>query len=200
MTKKKVYASAFAVTFLALGASFVTGTFIHHQLAADSPRSHMAWKDVYGSARSMTADVDVVVVGRMVGTSPGRVAHSDDPQDIVPFELSHFVAERVLKGPIANGSSVTVERVGGTIAGDTIVMDGDGGPYKRDSRYVLFLKKQPGTGFYYLVNDEGRFDVRDGERLTRIASDGNASAELDGLTLDQAARFVGDVTRAPRVR
>ena len=123
--KKSTFAiSAIAVIILAAASSVAMVELMH----GDHKLTHTAWKDVYQEPRAMMRGVDAVVVARHIGTSPGRVAFSTDPNDALPFELNHFVVERGLKG-LPAGASFTLERVGGVLNGDTVHLDADGGAY-----------------------------------------------------------------------
>lgn len=195
MKKTTFRLSLVAVVAVAAAAAFASGNFIHHAISGDRDLSHTAWKDNFATPEELVEGVDLIVHATMVGTSPGRVAYSDDPNDFVPFELNRFVVRNVMKGDLAPGASVTVERVGGVLAGQRVQFDSDGGDFEQARDYVLFLKKQPETGYYYQVNDEGRYLVDDGRRLVRVAEQGAASAEISGKTVSDLRAFVSDVAR-----
>ena len=194
-TKARVLAVAVALAALGLaianliapaGSSDDTGAAIQKTVQA-------SWANVYQRPAALARDVDAIVVARMTGATPGRIAVGDSAQDRVPFELAHFTVERALKG--STGRTIAVERVGGVIDGQRVVFESDGGPYVAGQRYVLFLKRQPGTGLYYLVNDQGRYSV--GSRgLAPVAESGRVADAFAGKSLSQfssmVARYLDD--------
>lgn len=183
--RKSTYVFA-ALAVVALGVATSIGALqLFHQ--HDEKRFHTAWKDTFQAPGQMIRSVDAVVVARHTGTSPGRVAFSDNPEDAVPFELNHFVIEQGMKG-LAHGTTLTVERVGGDANGETVFLDADGGPYTPGQQYVLFVNKQPESSFYYVVNDEGRFNV-EGGRLAS-ASEGGVAGAMRGMGLRELAGLV----------
>lgn len=188
--KKSTFAFASLVITAFAAVAGVSVVALQH--SDEQPRFQAAWKDVFDRPDSMVRSVDLIVVARHLGTSPGRVAFSSDPADAVPFELNHFVVERGMKG-VRPGSSITVERLGGDRDGESIVLDADGGPYEAGSLYVLFLNKQDESSNYYLVNDEGRYAVDSSDRLIPAAADGAVAAALRGQTVADLASLVGRV-------
>lgn len=197
--KKSTFAiAAVAVIMVAAGASFVTGSIIHHYVNQPGQLSHMSWKDVYRDPVDAVQDVDVIVHARLAGTSPGRVAYSSDPSDYVPFELNHFIVEETLKGELPSGQSLVVERAGGVVNGMKMVVDADGGDFETGNDYVLFLKAQPDTGYYYQVNDEGRYHVDSHGTLHRAAGNGAVTAAIEGKSIAELRSFVRDALRSER--
>lgn len=202
MKKSTFYIALIAVVVTAAGASFLAGNAIYHYNNDDMKLSHMSWKDVYAEPDTLVDDVDLIVHARLAGTSPGRVARSSDPRDYVPFELNHFSIIETLKGRAPAGASVTVERAGGVVNGMKMIVDADGGEFHQGEDYVLFLKRQPETTFFYQVNDEGRYHVDEHGTLQRVAGSGNASAAIDGKSIAQLRSFIKErverQTRATR--
>lgn len=181
--------TTFAVATLAVVAIAVASSLAMVQVFHDEnhgTRFHTSWKDVYAEPSMMIRDVDGLVAARHIGTSPGRVAFSDNPEDAVPFELNHFIVERGFKG-FSAGDTFTVERVGGALHGETIVLDADGGAYVPGETYVLFVKRQPESDYFYLVNDEGRYSVDARERLVPVSAGGGVSSQLAGMTVGSLA-------------
>ncbi|HUP61358.1 MAG TPA: hypothetical protein VNA69_13155 [Thermoanaerobaculia bacterium] len=189
--KKTTFAiAAVAVIALAVGSSLTAvKTFSH-----DHPRFHTSWKDTFEKPGQLIRGVEAIVVARHVGTSPGRVAFSDNPEDAVPFELNHFIVEKGLKG-LPSGSSFTLERVGGRVHNEVVVLDSDGGPYVPGERYTLFMNRQPESSFFYLVNDEGRYTVDESDRLVPVAQQGKVAGALAGLEINDLVRSVSDELR-----
>lgn len=195
MTKRTFSLAAVAVIALAVASSLGSLQLFHQTHDVDARRFHTAWKDTYAAPGPMVRDVDAIVLARHVGTSPGRVAFSDNPEDAVPFELNHFVVEQGMKG-VKSGATITIERVGGTVNGASVILDADGGPYAAGEQYVLFLKKQPESSFYYVVNDQARFGVDREQRLVP-ASDGAVADALRGATVrDLGAQVRAELTPA----
>ena len=188
--------AAFAVVAIAVASSVAMVELSHE--GSHGNRFHTSWKDVYTAPEPMIEDVHGVVVARHIGTSPGRVAFSSDPGDALPFELNHFVVERGLKGFKA-GDSLTVERVGGDRNGERVILDADGGPYVPGQTYVLFVKAQEESEFFYLVNDEGRYSIDATERLVPVRDGGRVSSQLAGMTVSAfAAEVRGALDRKVR--
>ena len=181
MKKRTFFLAATAVIALAVASSLGSLQLFHQTHDADAKRFHTAWKDTYAAPGAMVRGVDAIVMARFVGTSPGRVAFSDNPEDAIPFELNHFVVEQGMKG-VRSGAAITIERVGGVANGESIVLDADGGAYAAGEQYVLFLKKQPESNFYYVVNDQARFSVDREQRLVPV-SDGDVATALGGSSV-----------------
>ena len=179
MKKSTFFVAAVAVIALAVASSFGALQLFHDH--DDAKRFHAAWKDTFVTPGMMMQSVDAIVVARHAGVSPGRVAFSSDPEDAVPFELNHFVVERGFKGVNA-GTNITIERVGGVADGETVVLDADGGPYVPGELYVLFLKRQAESEYYYVVNDEGRFGLDREQRLLSV-SEGAVASALQGMSV-----------------
>ena len=80
-----------------------------------------------------------------------------------------------------------LERTGGLdpATGTYLNVDADGGAYDTGSVYLLFLKEQPGTGYYFLINDQARYEVLDGH-LEAIEETGAVAEVLLGLSLGEA--------------
>lgn len=188
MKKSTFFLASVAVIALAVASSLGSVQLFHQTHDADAKRFHTAWKDTYPTPGPMVRDVDAVVLARHVGSSAGRVAFSDNPEDAVPFELNHFVVEHGMKG-VNSGAGITVERVGGVANGESIVLDADGGSYVAGEQYVLFLKKQPESDFYYVVNDQARFSVDRENRLVPV-SDGPVATALRGISVREVGARV----------
>lgn len=192
--KKTTFAfAALAVIALAAASSLTTVHLFHSD---DAKRFHTAWKDQFDEPVAQIRAVDAIVVARLVGTSPGRVAYSTDPGDVVPFELNHFVVEKGIKG-LGAGESFTLERVGGEIAGERVVLDADGGAYTDGERYLLFVNRQPESSFFYLVNPEGRYELDAADHLRPIDMTGPVSARLAGMTVGELQRVAREARGGP---
>lgn len=194
MKKRTFFLASIAVIALAIASSLGSVQLLDLDQNASARRFHTAWKDTYAAPGAMVRGVDAIVLARFVGTSPGRVAFSDNPEDAVPFELNHFVVEQGMKG-VKSGAAITIERVGGVANGESIILDADGGAYTAGEQYVLFLKKQPESTFYYVVNDQARFDVDRFQQLVPV-SDGAVANALRGTSV----RDLGGRVRAEMAR
>ena len=185
MKKSTFYFATVAVIALAIASSLGSMQLFHDH---DSARFHAAWKDTFDTPGAMMRGVDAIVVARHVGTSPGRVAFSDNPEDAVPFELNHFVVDQGMKG-IAAGTAIAVERVGGVANGESVILDVDGGPFVQGEQYVLFLNKQAESPFYYVVNDQARYGV-DRDRRLVSESEGSVAGVLSGTSVRELGASV----------
>ncbi|HEX2049317.1 MAG TPA: hypothetical protein VHJ34_01650 [Actinomycetota bacterium] len=176
LNRKRFLGVVLAVGLLGAATGGAVGAMKKSQ---DARVVHASWVDVYERPGAMVRDVDAIVVARFLGATPGRVATGSAGESI-PFELAKFAVERSLKGTSA--ATVTVERVGGVAGGQQVVFESDGGSYTAGQRYVLFLKRQPGTGYYYLVNDQGRYTVTP-RGLAPAAHHGAVADRLRGASL-----------------
>lgn len=183
MTKKALLViSAAAVVVAGLFLSLVLVPRIvpdphARSVAPQGGKAH--WAKHYSSLGEMIADVDAIVLARHLDAQPGRVEDADT--DPLPFTNNRFQTIRAIKGDV--GKTFVVEQTGGTIAGAVYSID-DGGAYAPGDRYVLFLNKQPDTGYYYLINPQGRFH-NEGGRLKAAARD-RVAAQLHGKSEDEA--------------
>lgn len=110
---------------------------------------------------------EVIVVARSLTSLPGRTAYSSNRESGIHFELAEFDIEQAIKG--ANRlRRIVVERAHSHVDFPDARMDLDGGPYESNSRYLLFLKKQPESTFFYLVNTDARYEIDPEQRLRGI--------------------------------
>lgn len=133
-----------------------------------APRPMAIWKDVYKAPKEMARDVDAVLIGRVTGIEPGRVAVSENGEHALFFELAELETLSSVKGT-SPGERVLVERLSvtnldGEEDQEAVALDADGGPFEPGKTYLLFLKRQEDGQYYYQVNNQGRFLV-DGGRL-----------------------------------
>lgn len=156
---------------------------------SESASVKMAWKDVFDDLSGMTRQVDAVVLARATGVQEGRVAVSESGEDSVAFELVEFETLRPIKH-LRPGETFLLERATETeVDGKSLFLDGDGGPFEVGARYLLFLQEQPGTGYYFQVNDQGRFRVSAG-RLHPVVPDDPVAQTLDGRSVADALDLV----------
>lgn len=184
MSRKTFWTAAAA---LALGG-LTAGTWIGFAVMGPDEDPYLAavWAETFETPRQMDDSVDAVVVARPVAVHPGRVAVSENGEDELPFELVELEILRPVKGVAARGETLLLERARFEHEGaPTIVLDGDGGPFEIGERYLLFLKRQPDSMYYYQVNPQGRFRLSQGRLQTAVPEDPVASS-LAGKTLVEA--------------
>ena len=133
----------------------------------------------------MVKDVDAIVLASVTSTQPGRVVTSG--VRTLPFTLVNLQVELAIQGDV--GSSITVEQTGGAGEKGVIFIDGDGGAYMSGQQVLLFLKEQPDTGLYYLVNPQGRFRVEHGT-LSAVAEDDAVAQTLHARGVGQAIAMI----------
>lgn len=156
-------------------------------LRADSPQlppiaGHAAWVFKTDDLGAMVRYADAVLVGTLQGRHPGRTAYSSTGEVALDFELNDFlVTEPPIKSDAYVGGIATVERLRGRSF--------DGGDFQIGARYLLFLKKQPDTSIYIVVNDEARFLVGPRSRLDSAAP-GEVAATLRGKSLNDARSLI----------
>jgi hypothetical protein len=150
------------IAALALVAGWVAGPRIR---GADAPQplTRAAWKDIYETPDALIDGVDAIVVARHERSALGRTVESDNETEALPFVLQTFTVERVLKGALSDGVEIDIEQTGEFVADGRVTgIDSDGGDYVPGDRYLLFLMAQPGTGVYYVVSYQGRYNVVSG--------------------------------------
>jgi hypothetical protein len=141
--------------------------------------------------------VDAVVLAQAMDAQPGRVAKSDNGGDELPFELVGFEVLRALKG--ANDfDRVVVERAGGAgYEGKSVFLDADGGPFEIGGIYLLFLKRQSGTDYYYQVNHQGRYELV-ADRFEAVDPGDPVARYFDGVSLEEGFERAQTALRDPR--
>jgi len=152
----------------------------------------------FSSLEEMVAASDVVVEGTVVSASMGRVVGSEDPIQFLELELA---VERVIYGAPPTGDSATllIEESTGSIEGPD--SGGRYGSQLGDHGYY-FLGWKDGLPYYYMLNSEARFLIRDGAVEVSVPA-GYAPDEwaliLERLTpeellahIEQAADAVGE--------
>jgi hypothetical protein len=149
-----------------VGIALVAGAAVRSRIMSvdrDDVITRVMWKDIYESPQELVADVDAIVLARMERSRPGRSALGDEGRVRVYYKLNDFTVERAVKGDIRPGARITIEQTAEIDGrGRRVGIDADGGDYSRGSRYLLFLKKQPDTSYYYVVSYQGRYEVRSG--------------------------------------
>lgn len=149
--------SALAIA-VGIGGAWLAAPALHRH---DDPRARLVpmWANDYRSLQAMTADADAVVLARVEQTLLGRTVPTTD-QHVLPFTFVDLAVERVIAGSAP--AHITLEQTGGQLDDRSFFASGDGGPYAKGEEVLLFLKRQPDTGLYYLAHPKGRFVVEDG--------------------------------------
>ena len=179
---KLIVLSALSVGF-GVGAAFVAAPLFHEHAAL----AQTQWAYEYQSLDQMVADADAVVLGKVVNTQASRVVPVSGGNALLPFTYVDVEVIDALKGDLAG--IVTFEQTGGRINEQETWLVGEGGPYARGSRVLLFLKEQGDSGIYIVSHPKGRFEVA-GERLLAARPDDKVAAALHGLTVGEAKAFI----------
>ena len=184
MTRTRFTILACSAAAAGLVAALLVAPRVRMQFS-DPPGMHAMWVDTYQTLGQMVNGVDAIVLGTVQGTRPGRVVPTG--AGMLPFTLVDLVVEQAIGGQV--GGFITLEQTGGQSGDRSIFIDGDGGEYTPGGRVLLFLKRQPDTGFYYLVNPQGRFSVEQGT-LNAVAPDDPLAQQLDTRLLEQAIGLI----------
>ena len=194
ITRRLFVRVTLALTLLGLAISSMVGWRLHGGPSEPPRRFHAAWKHTFESPSDLARGVDAIVVARAVQTRPGRIATSDNGEDVLPFEEVILEVQRALKGA-RDGDTLIVERVGGLDQkGHAVLLDGDGGPFELHETYLLFLMRQEEGPHFYQVNDQGRFGVR-ADRLEATARDDSVSGFLHGRGTEESLRLIAGYLR-----
>jgi hypothetical protein len=159
------------------------------------PRASAVWAYRAKDLATMTRDVEAIVLAKLEAIDQGRVVLSTRGEAPTAFEQDTFVVTRGVKGLVA-GELFTVERVA-TRQADGGIFNADGGSYAQGETYLLFLNRQPETGMYYLVNDEGRYVVDKAGRLRPSVPSGPGSvkAVVGGRAVDEISQHMTSLLR-----
>lgn len=178
------------VTFVLAVAGLAVGAWGGFELAhQDRHLTSTAWAEEFSTPAGLARGVDVIAVVRPVAVQPGRVATSDNGEDVLPFHLVELEVMTGIKGT-ATGETLLVERVGGVDpAGHSVFLDADGGDFVFDEPYLVFLKSQPDGPFFYQVNDQGRYRITP-EGLDAVDPHDVVAAQFQGRPLAQAVGLV----------
>ena len=185
--------NCFAVVAVALAVTaFSTSALVRWNLNAPGPRASTAWVFKARSLSDLSAHSGAIVVATAGASMHSRFAFSDGGEDSLPFEITEFTVLRSVVGP-EPGSMIQVERAGGLDADGVtqVEIDADGGAFERGATYVLFLREQEEGPFYYQVNDQARYRVRN-DRLESLDHDDVVCGTLQGqstlVALDRIER------------
>lgn len=151
ISRKTFWSVALAVAVVGAASGVLMGNAF-----APAPPSHAAWKDVFEAAPQLSRGVDSIVIAKAVAVEPGRVAYSDNGEDVLPFQVFEFEVVNGVKGA-TNGERIFVERAGAP----GVIIDVDGGPYELGATYMLFLNRQEDGPYFYQVNHQGRYLISD---------------------------------------
>lgn len=194
-TRKTFWTITAAVAVFGLTFGAWAGFELAHQ---PRPLTATAWAVEYEGPQAMARGVDTIVIAKPLSVSPGRVATSANGEDHLPFEIVELEVVSALKGA-ARGETLLLERVGGDDpTGHSVYLDADGGPLALGQQYLLFLKRQPDSPYFFQVNDQARYAVTDGQLVPpeRVDPDDPVVERLSGLSLSQANDLLLPALRA----
>lgn len=192
-SRKSFWFGTLVVVALGLAVGAAVADRIIHQPVESAEAS---WKEVYKSPRGLARSVDVIALAQALDVAPGRVAVSDKGEGPMPFQLVEFEILHAVKGA-APGDRFTVERAGGVSPGGRkMVVTADGGEFVPGQAYLLFVKQQPDSPYFYQVNDQGRYHLK-GNHLMAVSPDDPVATRLHGATLAEGlARVEAALGRA----
>jgi len=196
ISRKSFWLGTLAVVVAGLVAGVAIGDRLVHQ---PHHYAEAAWAEVFSSTAGLAHGVDTIVLAQALDTRPGRVAYSDNGEDTLPFQVTELEVIRPMKGA-REYDHIFVERAGGIDPeGQQVILDADGGPFEQGRIYLLFLKRQPGSNYFYQVNDQGRYTAR-GAHFLAVNPDDPVATTLHGQTVEQAVARVEAALRtsAPR--
>lgn len=199
MRNRKLYWSL-TLVLAVLGFSF--GTLAGNNLDAHSDvdlqlSTRAVWKEVYRTPAQMAARADAVVLARVAGVEPGRIAFSANGEDALPFQVVELDVVRAFKGALA-GERISLERAGGTAPdGRAVNLDFDGGEFEEGATYLLFLKRQEDGPHFYQVNHQGRYLEAEG-RLWAVDPDDLVAKFFEGRPVAQGLGLIERATAADR--
>ena len=184
MSRTRFTVLACTAALAGVGAAILAAPSVRQRMA-EPPGMRAVWAETFQSLRQMVNAVDAIVLASVQRTRPGRVVPTGTGN--LPFTLVDLQVEQAIRGQTRG--LITLEQTGGDIGDRSLFIDGDGGPYTRGQRVLLFLKRQPDTGYYYLVNPQGRFRVREGT-LHAAAPDDLVAQQLDTLPVQRAIQVI----------
>ncbi len=190
MTKKQFttfasLAAALGVVVALLAVPMVRSHFI------SPPGLQASWAETFDNLGRMTFSSDAVVLATVAGSRPGRVVDTAGGQ--LPFTLVDLSVTRAIRGDV--GGLITVEQTGGDTLENAIYIHGAGGAYLPNQQVILFLKKQPETDYYCLINPQGRFSVEEG-RLVAVTPEDPVAQVLNMKGVNEALGLIrGELQR-----
>jgi hypothetical protein len=177
---------------VAVSGLLIGGLLADHLLHRPLHSTKAAWKEVYKAPRQLVRGVQAIALATAVDVQPGRIATSENGEDVLRFELVSFQVVRGLKG-VKAGQRITLERAAESNGG--IFLDHDGGSFESGQTYLLFLKrKEDGSPYFYQVNDQGRFRIAN-DRLVAVRPDDEVAAHFHERTLQEGLRLVRENLR-----
>jgi hypothetical protein len=181
MNSRKLF---WSLTLVLAVFGFTAGSLVGHDEAPVIRGSEAVWKEVFRTPAEMVRNVDAIVLARVAGARPGRVAGSSKAGDALSFDRVELEVLRGFK-KAASESRVFVERVGGEAAR----LEFDGGAFEPGATYLLFLRKQKNGPYYYQVNNQGRFLVVN-NRLWASAPEDAVAGVFEGRQVGQGLGFI----------
>lgn len=180
-------------TGLILVGALALGLAVDPRFAPASPSdviTRAVWKDIFDTPAALAQGVDAIALVTAESTEPGRLAEGDNDSGPTAFVLNHFTVNEAVKGDLAAGERITVEQTAETHADGSVVgIDSDGGAYTPGQQYLLFLQRQPGTEYWYVVSYQGRYNI-DGGRLVGVHAHDAVVTALQFTPLSEALTTV----------
>lgn len=129
-----------------------------------------SWVKKYESIAELASDVPLVVVGQVTGLSKLSPTPPSRPADGLVFSDFDVIVEQVLKGDRREREVVVIHQTGGTYGDGTRMALDDDPLLEVGTRYLLFLKRDPASGTYFVAGGpQGRL-VADGDRVTSLSA------------------------------
>ena len=180
---------AFAAIVLAV-VGLTASSWFAISLHKTEPKGRAAWLFKAHDLQELVQYSDAIVIGKAGVSAPSRIAHADTGEDELPFEIVDITTLRALKG-VNTGDTVILERAGGMRRdGVKVEIEVDGGDFVPEETDLLFLKKQEtGSGFYYIVNDQARYKIRN-DVLFAIDGEEHVSEDLHGKSVGEATAMI----------
>lgn len=181
MISRKLF---WSLTLVLAVFGFTAGSLVGHDEVPIVRNSEAIWKEVFQAPSEMVRNADAIVLARVAKARPGRVAGSSKAGDALSFDRVELEVLRGFKRA-ASEDRVFVERVGGSAAR----LEFDGGPFEPGATYLLFLRKQKETQYYYQINHQGRFLVVN-NRLWASSPEDAVAGAFEGRQVSQGLGFI----------
>lgn len=177
-----------ATLFVASSGSGAEAASTHAERNVPVAQYRVSWVYRTHSLREMVRTADAIVVATFTRALPGRTALSSNGESFVGFELNEFQVDETIKVDRSLEATVTVERTShhGAAGAPPIALNAPDGPYDPEVRYLLFLKRQPETDHFMVVNEQARYWIGPEQRVrphARGSVDGAVSRALRGRRL-----------------
>ena len=180
-------------TLLILAGALALGLAVGPHLAptaAGDLVTRASWKDIFDTPAALAKGVDAIALVTAGSTEPSRSVAGDYDSSPVSFVLNHFIVNEALKGGLTPGAQITVEQTAERHGDGALVgIDSDGGPYVGGQQYLVYLQRQAGTGYWYVVSFQGRYNIEAG-RLVGVHAHDPVVQAIQFQTVAQALAAV----------